>query len=86
MRKDIKERSRGALSYQHQAIPIVFQVFLRAYGSEPFLSRDLTEIILCRFQDGLKAIDYSDDEIKHIMGNVSHYINSNKSSMFDGFI
>jgi len=85
-RKDIKERSRGALSYKYQAIPVMFQVFLKAYGSEPFLSLDSTELLLGKFQSELKNVDYSDEEAEHIMGNVRHYINSNKSSMFDGFM
>ena len=85
-RQDIKERSRGALSYKQPPIPIMFQTFLKAYGSEQFLSGDLTAMLLCRFRDELKSINYSDEEVKHIVDNVVHYINSNKSSMFKGFI
>ena len=85
-RKNVKERTRGALLYKYQAVPIMFQIFLKAYGSEPFLSGDVMEIILCKFRDGLKAINYSDEEAKHIVGNVRHYISSNKTSMFKDFM
>ena len=64
----------------------MFQAFLKAYGSEQFLSGNLTAILLRRFRDGLKSIDYSDEEVNHILNNTRHYINSNKSSMFEGFM
>lgn len=85
-RQDIKERSRGALSYKYQAIPVMFQVFLKAYGSEPFLSGDITEMLLKQFQNGLKKVNYSDEEVDNIIGNVRHYISSNKTSMFKDFM
>lgn len=85
-RKDVKERTRGSLSYKYQAVPIVFQVFLKAYGSEPFLSGITTEMILLRFADELKGINYSDGEVEHIIKSTIHYINSNNSSMFKGFM
>lgn len=85
-RKDVKERSRGALSYKYPAIPVMFQAFLKAYGSEPFLSGDSISLLLSSYRVELRNIKYSEEEIEHIMRNVCHYIKSNKSSMFEGFV
>ncbi len=85
-RKDIKERSRGALSYKHPTIPIMFQAFLKAYGSDPFISGDTIELLMPTFKTELKHLNYSDDEVNHITGNVLHYIDSNKSSLLKGFM
>ena len=85
-RKDIKERSRGALLYKYPTIPIMFQAFLKAYGREPFISGDAIELLMPTFKTELKHLNYSDDEVNHITGNVLHYIDSNKSSLLKGFM
>ena len=85
-REDVKERSRGALSYKYSPIPVMFQAFLKAYGSEPFLSGDTVAMIMSSFKSNLTDLNYSDEEANHIVGNVVHYIKSNKSSMFEGFM
>jgi len=85
-RKDVKNRSRGALSYDYPAIPAMFQAFLKAYGSEPFLGEDSISLLLGSYQAELKKLNYSDKETEHILKSVVHYITSNKSSMFKGFV
>ncbi len=62
-RRDVKERSRGAMQYQHQSIPVMFQAFLKAYGSEPFISGDATDLILSRYVSELQKLKYSDEEL-----------------------
>ena len=85
-RKDVKKRSRDATSYGRIPIPPMFQAFLKAYGAEPFIGSDLTSLIMGSFQANLKMLEYSEEDIEYIMRNVVHYITSNKSSKFEGFM
>jgi len=85
-RRDVKKRSRGVMSHARPIIPAMFQAFLKAYGSEPFISGDATTLILSNYASQLKAIEYSEEEINYIIGSVEHYITSNKTSMFKGFM
>jgi hypothetical protein len=85
-RKDVKKRSRGAITYNYPPIPAMFQAFLKAVGSEPFLGGDTVSLILGNYKIELQKLKYSEEEIEYIIGNVIHYIKSNKSSMFKGFM
>lgn len=85
-RKDVKNRSRGEAEYKFGQIPTIFQAFLKAFGAEPFMSGDTTVLMLHRYEHELQCLDYSEDEVKHIMRNVVHYITSNKTSMCKGFM
>lgn len=85
-RKDVKKRSTGETEYHFNQVPKMFQAFLKAYGNEPFIGGDTTQLILIRFQNELKVLEYSDDEIKSILKNVSYHIESHKSKLFEGFI
>jgi len=85
-RQDVKKRSRAATSYGHPPIPAMFQAFLKCYGAEPFIGGDTTSLILSSYNAELQRLEYSQDEVEHIMKSVVRYITSNKSSKFKGFM
>ena len=86
-RQNVRKRSRVTTEYSYLQIPAMFQAFLKAYGAEPFVSGDATELLLASFKSNLETLEYySEKEVDYIIGNVLHYITSNKSSMFKGFM
>lgn len=85
-RKDVKQRSRAATEYNRPQIPTMFQAFLKAFAGEPMMGGDKIQLILASFQSNLYSLEYSEDEVQYIMRSVVHYVTSNKSSMFKGFM
>ena len=85
-RQDVKKRTRGVREYRFPQIPSMFQAFLRAYGKEPFIGGDTTQLLLSSYRNELKILEYSEDEIDSIIKNVVYHITSNKTSMFKGFM
>lgn len=85
-RKDIKKRTPDKQGTLYNPLSPVFQAFLKCYASEPFMNTTVTELVLFKFKEELKNLEYEDEDINHIVKNVKYAIAGNRNDFARDFM
>ena len=84
-RRDIKHRVPEMDRSSLNPLPKLLQMFIAAL-SKQFLSTDSIFLTILDFQAQLEKENYSPDEIKSIIKNISYLFDNSRSSMTKGFM
>lgn len=85
-RQDVKKRTPDRQGTLYNPLSPVFQAFLKCYAEEPFMNGNLTALILINFKHKLKELTYSDEDIEHIIKNVTHTLTENRNNFARDFM